>query len=100
MKVVKKFVVEELPENRVIEYFGRIGNEIFFVVYHHKLNHDISGWAVSIGPMDNLQDVEVKSIRVPRQGAIIIKTAQGEFVFDKNRRYMKATFGGQPIDIF
>ncbi|PIT88414.1 MAG: hypothetical protein COU29_01340 [Candidatus Magasanikbacteria bacterium CG10_big_fil_rev_8_21_14_0_10_36_32] len=101
MKVVEKPSVDGLPEGRKVVYFGMINSAIYFVIYcSNEKNPDLFSYRINMGLSDDLVSMPIESI-VKRGTTLTIQIEQGEFIFDTRKNcYLKATFGGQPIDIF
>lgn len=108
MEIIQKSVVNGLPDDHEVEYAGQIDATTYFVVYRPKENWNYDSFKVSMGPADNLQDVEVTGAMRYRDGGTTVINVYiaerddfGTFFFPRpNTKGKKPTFNRQPIDLF
>jgi len=104
MEIIEKSVVNGLPDDHEVEYAGQIDENTFFVIYRPENDHSysLSNWKVSIGPVDNLQEVEViGGMKYGDGGIIVLNTVIGTFFFPPSKRKDRwPLFNSHVIEVF
>ena len=103
MRVVQKPRVEGLPDGYVVEYFGKISSNIYFVICRPANSRHLLDFMVFIGPEEDLSRVEINAIKEYPDGELRnIETVRGNFWFPsrRTRDKMLPTFNTWPIEFF
>lgn len=91
------FVIAGLPENSIVEFFGKLDKERFFVIFSLESGEKKS----YLGPADALEEVRINRFAKHGSGDTTVETEVGRFFFPAVCDWHKevATFNCRVIEI-
>ena len=101
MRVVQKISMDMLLSKYNVEYFGKIDENTFFVVYRPEQDGYYDTFRVSIGPPDDIKEMKVRNVLRYRSGTLVINTVVGTFSFSfPYHKDKRSLFCSWPIELF
>ncbi|OIP79519.1 MAG: hypothetical protein AUK17_00150 [Parcubacteria group bacterium CG2_30_44_18] len=93
-----RFVVSGLPDNCIVEFFGKIDKEQFFII----ISLESGEKKAYLGPAQDMKEIKVDSFTVHGRGKpVVVETEMGKFFFPAVCDWHKeiATFNCRVIEI-